>query len=359
MSKRIAIIGGGYLGANLAKALEDKADVTLIEQRSHFAHAIAMIRAVVDPAILDQALIPYDKLLKRGSFVQSRAASVDAQGVTLEDGSRVEADYIIVATGSDNATPFKPKGADIAGLRADNADVHARLKTAKTVAILGAGAVGTELAGEIAHAMPDKNVTLVSSNSSLFPGIPGRFGSSLERKLKAAGVDLILGARAENLENLTEPYAGTLELSDGRSVSADLIFPAIGSRGASDLLQALPSAKKGSSNRIIVDQWMRPSSLENVFAAGDLAEMGDAMTAVAAGRQVAWLKKALGALIESGKLENVKPYEPWTNPPILIPLGPEKGNAFLSLFTVGDFLTRQMKGKDVFLKKYAKILGRA
>ncbi|MEM9540027.1 MAG: FAD-dependent oxidoreductase [Cyanobacteria bacterium P01_E01_bin.42] len=34
--KRIAIVGGGALGIELAWALEKKVDVTLIEQRSHF-----------------------------------------------------------------------------------------------------------------------------------------------------------------------------------------------------------------------------------------------------------------------------------------------------------------------------------
>lgn len=359
MTKRIAIIGGGYIGVTLAKSLEDKAVVTLIEPSSHFVHTPAMIRAVVDPGILDRALMPYDRLLTKGTLVRARAASVDAEGIALEDGRRVEADYIVVATGSQNATPFKPKGADIAGLRADNADIHARVKAASTIAIVGAGAVGTELAGEIAHAMPDKTITLVSSDPTLFPQNPGKLGQSLARKLKAAGVDLVLGTTAENLESLTEPYSGTLDLADGRSVSADLIFPAIGSRASSEILESLPGARKGSANRIVADPWMRPSSLKNVLAAGDVAEMGDAMTIVAASRQLTWLKKAFGALIEGKDLDAVQPYKPWTNPPILVPLGPQKGSSFLSLFTAGDFLTRQMKGKDLFLTRYEKLLRQA
>ena len=98
MSRRIAIIGGGYIGAELAKALDNTADVTLIEPRSHFVHAPAMIRAVVDPSLLDRALIPYDRLLKNGRVIRTRASGIDATGVTLEDGQRVEADQIVVAT---------------------------------------------------------------------------------------------------------------------------------------------------------------------------------------------------------------------------------------------------------------------
>ncbi|SOH94325.1 NADH dehydrogenase, FAD-containing subunit [Monaibacterium marinum] len=351
MAKRIAIVGGGAIGAELAKSLEASATVTLIEQCSHYVHAPAMIRAVVEPSILDQALIPYDTLLTQGTFVQARAVSIDAGGVQLNDGSRIDADYIVVATGSENATPFKPKGADIAGLRADNARIHEMLKAASTVAIVGAGAVGTELAGEIAHFTPEKKIKLISSDATLFPQMPKRLGRSLEKKLVAAGVEVILGARAMNLENMTEPYAGVLELTNGQSVQADLIFPAIGSRGSSELLRALPDVKMGTANRAITDQWMRPSSLPNIFAAGDVAEMGDAMTVVATTRQLPWLIKTLKTVLVGQKIEDQKPYTPWKKAPILIPLGPFKGNSFLSLFTAGDFLTRQIKGKDLFLKK--------
>lgn len=358
MAKRIVIVGGGYIGAPLARALDAVADVTLIEPRSHFVHAPAMIRAVVDPAILETALIPYDKLLTRGTVLRGKAASVDGEGVTLEDGKRVPADYVVIATGSQNAMPFKPAGADIDGLRADNARIHATLAQAKTVAIVGAGAVGVELAGEIAHAMPDKKVTLISSEPSLFPKIAKKLGRSILAKLRTAGVEVVLGARATNLESVTTPYSGALTLSDGREIHADLIFPVLGSRAVSGVLQGLPGAKKGSADRITTDQWMRPSSLPNIFAAGDVAEMGDAMTIVAISRgQLPWLEKTLKALLQGKRLEDQKPYKPMGKAPFLVPLGPERGNSFLVLFTAGDFLTRKMKGEDLFVAKYRKELG--
>lgn len=359
MSKRIAIVGGGYVGSELAKSLDDKADVTLIEQRSHFVHTAAMIRAVVDPTILDRALIPYDGLLKKGRVVQARAAAVDGEGVTLADGTRVDADYIVIATGSDYAAPFKASGADIEGLRAANADVHARLEAAQSVAIVGAGPVGTELAGEIAYAMPDKTVTLISSEPALFPQKGKRLGPALQRKLKAAGVKVVFGVRAENLLETTTPYSGVLELSDGSTLSADLIFPVIGARAVSDLLAALPGAQMGHADRIKTDHWMRPSTLPNVFAAGDAVDMGDEMTIVATSRQIPWLKKAFGALLDGGKLEDLKPYTPWRKAPILVPLGPRKGNSFLGAVTMGNLATSAMKGRDLFLTGRNKQFGRS
>ncbi|MGR3722367.1 NAD(P)/FAD-dependent oxidoreductase [Abyssibius alkaniclasticus] len=359
MSKHIAIIGGGYLGFGLAKSLDDSAEVTLIEPRSHFVHASAMIRTVVDPSLLDQALIPYDNLLKNGQVLRARAMGIDARGVTLDNGQTVKADYIIVATGSSNAMPFKPDGDDIEGLRQAHQRIHAQLRAAKSVGIVGAGAVGTELAGEIAHAMPDKKITLITDADRLFPTMPRKLGKALAGKLQDAGVTLLLGKRAANLQSLTEPYAGSLKLSDGTEHMFDLIFPALGSRAHSGLLESLPGAQKSTANRVKVDAWMRPSSLPNVFAAGDVADAGDGMTIIASSRQLPWLSATLKGLMAGKSLNDMKPYKPWgPKAPILVPLGPKRGNSFLGLFTAGDFLTRKLKGEDLFLKRYNKLLNR-
>ncbi len=359
MGDRIAIVGGGYMGAELAQALDGKADVTLIEQNSHFVHSVAMIRALVQPQLLDRALMPYDRLLKRGKMVQGRATGVDGKGVTLADGTRVDADWIVLATGSGNGPAFKPGESGIAGLRAANARIGGQIAAAQNIVIVGAGPVGTELAGEISHFMPGKKVTLVSADASLFPMMPARLGNNLLAKLHKAGVKVILGAKAEDLQSLTEPYAGSLRLSNGRVLTADLIVPAIGSRANSDLVAALPGAVRTTANRVKGDPWMRPSTLTNVFVLGDVLDIGDGMTVVAGSRQGPWLRKALLALIAGRTLESVKPYAPWPKgkAPLLVPLGPQGGSSFLGLFTTGDLLTRVIKGKSVFIPKYRKRFG--
>ena len=358
MSKRIVIVGGGYLGAELAKSLEAEADVVLVEKADRFVHAPAMIRAVVDPGLLDRALIPYGNLLSRGTFVQGRVTAVDGEGVTLEDGRRLEADYVVLATGSSHALPFKQAGGDIEVLKQANRETNEKLLDAKSIAIVGGGAVGIELAGEISHAMPEKKVVLVSSNTTLMPDKPAKLGRSLEAKLRSSGVEIIFGVRAERLASTSQPFAGTVELSNGSSLTADLVFPVIGSRANSELLDDLPNVKTSADGRIVNDNWMRPSGLENVFAAGDVADNGDAMTIVAISRQLPWLTKTLKALVAGKALADLKPYIPWKSAPILLPLGPVRGSSFLVLFTVGNWITRKIKGADLFLAKYNKTFGR-
>lgn len=175
------------------------------------------------------------------------------------------------------------------------------------------------------------------------------------------GVKVILGAKAQNLASLSEPYSGRLTLSNGQDIEADLIIPAIGSKVRSDLLAALPGAAMGTMNRVRTDGWMRPSTLPNVFAAGDAADMGDPMTALAAGGQRAWLVKTLAALSRGKRLEDLKPYSPTAKGkiPILIPLGPKKGASNLVALVAGDFLSSQLKGKHVFIGRYLKLFGLA
>ena len=357
MTTRIAIVGGGYLGIDLARRLEDVAEVSLIERRSHFVHTAALIRSLVRPEWLDRAILPYDKLLKRGRLVRAAATAVDGGGVTLESGERIEADFTVIATGSSNADPWKPGDSSVETLRAAQAEAHGMLNDARHIAIVGAGAVGTELAGEIVHYMPQKSVTLVTDTERLFPEFPRTLGDALRSKLRKAGVRVVTGVTAEDLQSLTRPYKGDLTLSDGQLIDSDVVVPAVGSRGRADLALALPGAEEGSQGRVKVDGYLRPSpELPNVFAAGDAADAGDCMTIVAVSRQEPWLRKALTTLAKGGTLDDVPEYQPWGSPPILIPLGPERGNAWLSYVAAGDLVTRFGKGSHLFVQKYKRIL---
>ncbi len=355
--KKVVIVGGGYVGFEVARALDEHADVTLIEQREAFVQPPAAIRALLQPDLLDQIILPYDRLLTHGRVIRGRATAVTQSEVTLEDGSVYPADYIVLATGSSYSAPFKPAGDSIADFRKVNADVSAKLATAKSVLIVGAGAVGTELAGEIAAARPDKIITLVSSDMSLFPMYPDKLGAQLKRKLERAGVSVVLGQRAENLQNLDMPHAGSIQLTDGRVINADLVFPVIGSRPNAVLARTLPRVTMTPTGRIKTDKWLRPSQHPNVFIAGDIADVGDGMTIVAISRQNPWLIKTLKRALSGQAIEEQKPYTPWKKAPILLPLGPKNGNSWM-FATVGDWVTRQMKGKDLFISKYRKAFGR-
>ncbi|MGO9173525.1 MAG: NAD(P)/FAD-dependent oxidoreductase [Rhodomicrobium sp.] len=357
---KVIVVGGGYAGAALAKRLDPKADVTLVEPRDAFVHNVAAIRALVDPSLLDKIILPYRNLLRRGRVMRERAVAIEDNAVILGSGMRLTADVIAVATGSSYAQPFKPMTDKASDFASSMRAAHDVLSKADRVAIAGAGAVGVELAGEIAAGMKGKQVTLVSASASLFPSFTKGLGRSLEAQLRKLGVTLRLGVNAETSGLKDQPHRGPLLLATGEKIPVDLSVPALGSHPEAGLLRTLDDVTVDPLGRVKVDPWLRPLKGVNLFALGDCAFTGDAMTIVAITRQVPWLAKTILAVLEGTRVEDLAPYTPWPVPPILLPLGPSQGASVLPIgggVAVGPFLTSAIKGKGLFISKQRKEFG--
>lgn len=357
--KRIVIVGGGYAGTMVARALDGVAQVRLIEPREQFVHNVAAIRAVVEPALLDRLIIPYDRLLRRGAVIQGRAAAIGEGHVELDDGTTIEGDLIVAATGSTYARPFKPLSPSTAAFVGDSRAAHAALVAARTVAIVGGGAVGVELAGEIAIGFPDKAVSLFASSPGLIAGFTPKLSAALAEQLQAKGVRLHLGSPVTGLQVTDQPFAGAFAVQ-GQTIAADLVFPAIGTH---PVAAPIAGAGRAASGRMTVDPWLRPAGMQGVFALGDAAETGDFMTIVAITRQAPWLVKTLKAMLGGRAVETLAPYTPWKTSPILVPLGPTGGASVLPItrqgLVVGPRFTASMKGRQLFIPRYRKEFGYA
>lgn len=355
MSKKITIIGGGYAGTMLARELDSHADISLIEPREKWVHNVAMIRALARPEMLDDIVMPYDGLLKKGKVVRGRVASMDGTTAILEDGNKISGDVAIIATGSSYAAPFKMQGDDSAAFVTKAKRVMTQIGKAHNIAIVGAGAVGSELAGELAFARPEKRITLISAAETLFPDYPAKLGRNMQRQLSELGVKVRLGERIKKLKSSDEPFVplkNKIKLSDGFPIDADLVIPVIGAKPETDLLQTLDGVAFDDHGRASVDNWLRPTDNPDLFVIGDIAATGDTMTIVGLTRQVNWLKKAIKAHLRGKAMVEVKPYKPWPKPLILLPLGPDKGASALPFGVTGPLLTSAIKGKKLFIPRY-------
>lgn len=355
MTKKITIIGGGYAGTMLARELDQHADITLIEPREKWVHNVAMIRAMARPELLDEIIMPYEGLLKNGRIVRGRAVSIDGTTAILEDGTEIAGDMMIVATGSTYAAPFKMQSDDSAAFLTKAKRVITQIDKAKNIAIIGAGAVGSELAGELAFVRPEKQITLISAAENLFPDYPAKLGRMMQRQLGELGVKLRLGERIKKLKHTDEPFVpfkSKIKLSDGFPIDADLVIPVIGAKPVTDLLQTLEGVALDGHGRAGVDSWLRPTANPDLFIVGDIASTGDTMTIVGLTRQVGWLKKAIKTYLRGKRIEDMKPYKSWSKPLILLPLGPDKGASALPFGVTGPFLTSAIKGKKLFIPRY-------
>src|SRR6267143_3909887 len=190
----VVVIGGGYGGVNVAKALDPDVDVVLVEPKDAFVHNIGALRALVEPTFLPKIFLPYDRLLANGRVVRDRAVEVSAQRVVLASGEAIDADYVVLATGSTYPFPAKSDAHDAEDAIDNYRAAYTELTEADRVLLVGAGPVGIELAGEITSKWPDKHITILDLADDV---LGGRFRPDLRAELRKQlvdlGVELVLG----------------------------------------------------------------------------------------------------------------------------------------------------------------------
>jgi rubredoxin-NAD+ reductase len=148
----------------------------------------------------------------------------------------------------------------------DYASFRARLESARSVAILGAGLVGCEFANDLAGA--GYPVHVVELATQALPRLLDADGvRPLVTKLEALGVRFWFGARARRVERIDSRLQVTLD--SAVIVAADLVLGATGLVPNVALAQAC-GLEVGSG--IKVDACLRTSD-EDIFAIGDCAEL--------------------------------------------------------------------------------------
>ena len=322
----VAVLGGGYAGVNVAKSLDDVAAVLLIEPKEAFVHNVAALRALVAPSWLPRIYLPYAGLLSHGRVIRDRAAKVDGGRVELASGEIIQADYIVLATGSAYPFPAKSDLDSTAAAHDRTLAAHAALAAAGRVLLLGAGPVGVELAGEITATWPDKDVTLIDPAGDI---LGARFRPELKaeirRQLSEIGVHVLVGTQlvASPPGEPGELGTFTVRTDSGVELTADIWFRCYGVRPVSDYLAGSLAGARQPDGRVAVAPSLQVIGQGRVFALGDVATADHPM-AGAAGRQAAIVAANIRAFI-TGQGELAEYEAP--PPGIVVPLGPRGGAA--------------------------------
>jgi apoptosis-inducing factor 2 len=355
----VVVLGGGYAGVQVARPLDDVADVVLVEPKDDFVHNVASLRALADPSWLERIYLPYDGLLGHGRVVRDRAVKADAGRVVLASGAELAPDYLVLATGSGYPFPAKSDVDSTDKAHGQVRDTHAALAAADRVLLLGAGPVGIELAGEIKAVWPGKQVTLVDvAGDVLGEQYRPDLKAELRRQLEDLGVELLLGSplTAEPPNSPGELASFTVTTQSGAEVTADIWFRCYGVAPASDFLAGGLAAARRPDGFVEVTPELRVAGQDRVFALGDVSAADSSKGAGAAGRQAQVVAGNVRALITGdGELAR---YEP-APPSIIVPVGPDggAGQRHGSEDLVPAEVVSQLKGRDMMVDRFAELLG--
>ncbi|MEV4617267.1 FAD-dependent oxidoreductase [Asanoa sp. NPDC049573] len=348
----VVVLGGGYGGLKTAKALDDVADVTLVDPSDAFLHNVAAWRALVEPSWIDKIFMPLNRLLHHGRYVRDRAVAVDGRTVTLASGAQLEPDYLVLATGSAYPFPAKAADSDQHRAKAQLRAAHDALSGADRALIVGAGPSGLELAGEIKAYFPDKEVTVVDVNPDILHGpFDQELREELRRQLDKMGVRLVLGSPLHALPDVAPATPAAVEVTteSGETVQADIWFRAFGVRPATDYLRGALAAAVDDRGYVAVDEQLRVKGGDDVFALGDIST-ADRDTAGAAGRQSEVVAANIRAAITG--VGGPRAYE--VGPTlIVVPLGPEGGASQLPDGVSGAESASTIKGNSMLVDMYS------
>lgn len=288
--KTVVIVGGNFSGLAALRELQNNPlfRVVLIDQRQYFEYTPGVLRLFCEPEGIHKLARPLphgNHYIVHGKVTNTYESELVYVDAATQKPHTLEFDYLIMATGSSYNYPVtaSPTETTLAARAVGWKAAAQRVREASSVLVLGGGAVGTELAAEIAEhydGRDKKTITVVDAGSKLVPIFGPKVSDYAADWLKKKGVQLVLGQKLESWG----PKSCTFQ--NGRVLKADLVFVCFGDRPNSDPLvltngaltngagvgKAVPPPVRLDRRKCVkVDEFLRIEGRRNVFCCGDVA----------------------------------------------------------------------------------------
>ena len=280
MAARHLIIGGGTAGMNAIRTIREeeteRSTITLVSAERPYSRMV--LPYYLDRSIAESHVFTATpKVLADWSVTAhlgKRATALDTKAnvCTLDDGTKVEYDDCLIATGS-SAVRAPVPGADGPGVHSfwtleQARGVIAQIRPGSHVVMVGAGFIAFTILNSILAL--GATLTIVEVAPRILPRMIDDTGAGLvEEWLKRHGVKVRAGVR---LTKITDAKGRQkLSFTTGGDLVADVVIMATGIRTNLDWLK---DSGVRVNQGIVVDEHLR-SSVPNVYAAGDVAEGRD------------------------------------------------------------------------------------
>mmetsp|Transcript_12526 Transcript_12526/g.45675 ORF Transcript_12526/g.45675 Transcript_12526/m.45675 type:complete len:557 (-) Transcript_12526:438-2108(-) len=269
--KRVVIVGASFGGLTVLQELKKTYDVTLIDSKNFFEYTPGVLRVLVDLGHLARVTAKLPS--RHNALIVGTVTDVASDHVVVRQGPNqngevlnVPFDYLCIATGSTYPGHIKPSVERTLEERTTTWSAeYERLLGADSVLIVGAGAVGVELAGEIATTYPEKSITVVDRNSHVLAnGFPKSSQDYCEKWLRTHGVDLRLNTPITNVHD------EGCDLQDGSKITAQVVYRCMGAKPATDCLGSSIGGIIDARGALRVNDYLQVVGYRNVFAVGDV-----------------------------------------------------------------------------------------
>ena len=290
---KVVILGAGFGGLTAARALDSIADVTLVD-RHNFQTFLPLLYQVSTAGLAaDHVAYPVRGALRKTKvkFRMGSPISVDHKNksVKLDSSEVLDFDYLIVALGSaTNDFGIAGVAENTLGMKTVNEALAIRSEimrrfedlcrfeddTKFSIAVVGGGPTGVEMAGAIAElkrgpltsdsaeAAKNIDVYLVEAGPRVLPALSPKLSERTKKDLEKLGVKVLTSAAVKEVKPRQIIFA------DGSRIPSEVTVWAAGVKGE-------PAMKKLSvpeeNGRIAVDTTLQVTNYPYIFAIGDIA----------------------------------------------------------------------------------------
>ena len=310
----VVVIGGGPAGVTCAMSAHNtypdkkiavirKEKVALIP--CGIPYILNSLGGVEDDVLPDQLITN-----NGGDIIIDEVLAKEGKTLELKSGRRISYEKLVMAAGSNPVVP-PIKGMDKEGvfLVPKNhrylADLREWAVKSKSIAIIGGGYIGLEIADEALKA--GKEVTVIEALDHLLgASMDLEFGRKIQEILQAGGARIMLGAKVEEVTG--SGRAQGVKMAGGGEVPADMVIVSTGSMPNIELAERF-GLKHDKRYGIKVNEYLHTSE-SDVFAIGDCAIKYDFFTGEATDARLASTAMAEGRLAGSDlfKIKVIRQY---------------------------------------------------
>ncbi|QEM09875.1 NAD(P)/FAD-dependent oxidoreductase [Mucilaginibacter rubeus] len=299
---RVAIIGGGFGGIQLAKKLKNApVDVLMIDKHNYHTFQPLLYQVAGGSIAADSIGFPLRRIFTRQNnfrFALAEVKKINPESNTLDtDIGTIYYDYLAIATGSNTnffgnkeiehfAMPMKniPEALNLRSLILQNLETSLVSKDPEekaalmTFVVVGGGPTGVELSGALAEMrelilMKDYHglrkhsmrVYLVEGKAELLASFSVGARAKAKKFLEDMDVTIYNSAHVQS-------YNGyELKIDNGTSLLTRNVLWAAGVKG--EVPEGISADNIARGNRILVDEFNKVKGYENIYAIGDVAAM--------------------------------------------------------------------------------------
>lgn len=278
MSKKVIIIGNGIAGITCARHIRKQSnfDITVISSESKYFYSRTALMYIYMGHMKQEHTKPYEDFFwekNRINLLQAHVQQISSaeNNVQLSDGTKLDYDFLVIATGS-KSNKFGWPGQDIQGVQGlynlqDLQTMEQHTKDIKHAVVVGGGLIGIETV-EMLLSRNIKVSFLIREKSFWDTILPKEESEMINKIILHHKVDLQLATELKEIKNNNTEKVKSVITSKGEEINCGFVALTV---GVSPNISFLKNSGVETDRGVLVDNNFK-TNVENIFAIGDCVQ---------------------------------------------------------------------------------------